>query len=294
MNRKSFTLLASALLAGTVSLSAQGGFVLFGNSGPSLTAKNKTVRPLTAPYFHEDSFITTDIRAWWVQHEFYSDTIGGEATVYALQARLALTKNLQLVAYKDGYTEFSGGALDGADGWNDIGAGLKWAFLQNWNRSLHAAVGIGYEIPLGDEEVLQDTGTLRFWGSVNKGFDRLHLGATANYLKADDRSDGLFGNADLVTLHLHADYYVNKWFSPVVELNGYIVTDEGPGVFPFSGVDAVSIGGGEDEDTYTVAFGAEFRPFAQGPSFRGAYERQLSDNQSLFGHRWTVSGVYEF
>lgn len=294
MNRRSITtLVASALFAGTLSLTAQGGFVVFGESGPSLEAEAKTVRPLTSPYFHEDSFVTTDVRAWWVQHHFYSDTIGGDATVAALQARLAFTSNLQLVAYKDGYTSFND-TLGEESGWNDVGAGLKWALLQDWERELHAAVGVGYEFPLGDRDVLQDTGGLRLWGSLNKSFDRLHLGLTANFLKADDRSDGALGNADMVTLHFHSDYYVNPWFSPVVELNAFIVTNEGPVGAQFSGVDAVSIGGGENEDTVTGAIGGEFRPFADGPSFRGAYETELSDSRSLFGHRWTVSAVYEF
>lgn len=293
MNCKTYTLIASALVAGSLSLSAQGGFVLFGESGPTLAPEEKTVRPLTAPYFHEDSFITTDIRAWWLRHHFYNDTIGGRVTVSALQARLALTQSLQLVAYKDGYTNFSG-TLGNESGWNDIGAGLKWAFLQDWSRALHAAAGLGYEFSLGDQEVLQNTDTPRMWGSINKAFDRLHLGATANYLIANNRTAGMLGNADMITLHFHADYFINQWFSPVVEVNAYFVTDEGPGVVPFSGVDAVSIGGGENEDTYTLALGGEFRPFPQGPAFRGAYETQLSNNVSLFGHRWTVSAVYEF
>src|SRR5690606_18391640 len=116
MNHKTLTLLASAFFAGALSLSAQGGFTLFGEPGPTLAPEDRTVRPLTAPYFHEDSFVTTDLRAWWARHHFYSDTIGGHATIAALQARLALTENLQLVAYKDGYTKFSG-TLGDESGW---------------------------------------------------------------------------------------------------------------------------------------------------------------------------------
>ena len=287
-------LLAAAFCAGALTTSAQGGFVLFGDAAPAPEPAHKVVRPLTAPYFHEDAFVTSDLRAWYVNHQFYGDTIGGEAEVYALQVRLALTKRLQLVAYKDGYTDLSDTGLGNPDGWNGLGAGLKYAVIQDWENQFHLAGGIGYELGLGDAEVLQDTDELRLWLSANKGFDRLHLGFAANYRVADNHRDGPFGAADMVTLHAHADYFVNDWFSPVVELNGYFVTDEGPVGADFSGVDAVSIGGGEDEATLTGALGAELRPLGPGLGLRLAYETELTDNVSLFGHRWTFSTVYEF
>lgn len=58
----------------------------------------------------------------------------------------------------------------------------------------------------------------------------------------------------MITVHLHADYYLNEWFSPVIEVNGYFVTDEGPGAVPFSGVDAVSVSGGEGEGDNRYSF----------------------------------------
>lgn len=274
-------------------VSAQGGFVLFGDSAEAVHPEHKVVRPLTAPYFHEDSFVTTDLRAWYLEHDFGNDTIGGELAVAALQVRVALTQSLQFVAYKDGYSNFNDSAV-GDDGLNDVGAGLKWAFLQDWENQLHAAVGVGYEFGFGDDEVLQDTDELRFWASVNKGFDRLHLGATVNYLVAKDNDEGLVGNADLLTAHLHADYFLNHWLSPVVEVNGYFVQDDGNVAVGFSGVDAVSVGGGASEDVVTGALGLEMRPVGENLGLRVAYETELTDNVSLFGHRWTLSAVYEF
>lgn len=291
---KTTLLILSSIALAALSADAQGGFVLFGESASAPASEQRFVRPITAPYFHEDSFVTSDLRAWYVQHHFGSDTIGGEVEVFALQVRLALTDRLQLVAYKDGYTRFSDTALGSPDGWNDIGAGLKWAFLQDWANQFHMAAGIGYEFGWGDDEVLQDTDELRLWLSANKGFDRLHLGATVNYIMASDTDDGAVGNADLMTAHLHADYRVNDWFSPVVELNGYFVTDEGAVGNTFSGVDAVSIGGGESEDTITGALGAEFRPLGEDLGLRLAYETDLSGGTSLFGHRWTASLTYAF
>lgn len=294
MNYTTLSLAVLGAFAAGVSAHAEGGYVLFGDANHEVESEHKAVRPISAPYFHEDSFVTTDLRAWYLDQNMSGGSVGGDVMVAALQVRVALTESLQLVAYKDGYTKFDDGALDDRDGWNDIGAGLKWAFIQDWESQFHMAVGVGYEFGWGDKEVLQDTNELRVWGSVNKGFDKLHLGATVNYILADDKDDGLLGNSDMFTVHFHADYYVNEWFSPVVELNGYFVQDAGHLDLPFSGVDAVSLAGGEDEDTITGVVGAEFRPFGDSLGLRGAYETQLNNDDSLFGHRWTFSAVYEF
>lgn len=297
MNYTKLSIVSLGLVAmGSLANAEAEGFVLFGDNVAKPALEQKAVRPISAPYFHEDSFVTTDLRAWYLVHEIANDTIGGEVTVTALQARLALTESLQLVAYKDGYTNFKSTDLDGpvSDGWNDIGAGIKWAFIQDWEKQFHAAAGIGYEFGWGDEKVIQDTDELRLWLSANKGFDKLHLGATVNYIIADNHKDGLAGNADILTVHLHADYYLTEWLSPVVEVNGYYVQDEGAGTQEFSGVDAVSVAGGESADTITGVLGLELRPFCENSAIRVAYETQLNDDTSLFGDRWTFSAIYEF
>ena len=262
-----------------------------------IAPEEKSVRPLTGPYFHEDAFVTTDVRAWYLVHHFDSETVGvlnnGDVTVAALQVRVALTDSLQFVAYKDGYTSFDdAGALGDNDGFNNIGAGLKWAFIQDWDKQFHMAAGIGYEFGLGDDDALQETNELRLWISGNKGFGKLHLGATANLIIAEDDNDGQLCNGDMITVHLHADYYLTSWLSPVVEINGYLAQD--PGGRGVSGVDAGSLAGGEENDTWTIAVGAEVRPLGEDMGIRVAYEEELNDNVSLFGHRWTLSAVYEF
>ncbi|WP_162030949.1 MULTISPECIES: hypothetical protein [unclassified Lentimonas] len=282
--------------AGSFVNAADEGFVLFGDDVAKPAAEEKAVRPISAPYYHEDSFVTTDLRAWYLNHQL--GEINGSVDVAALQVRVALTESLQLVAYKDGYTNFKDTDIDGlvSDGWNDVGAGIKWAFIQDWENQFHMAVGAGYEFGWGDDEVLQDTEEYRLWLSANKGFDKLHLGVTVNYLIADDTEANVLGSSDMLTVHLHADYYLTEWLSPVIEVNGYFVQDEGKNSLdiPFSGVDAASIGGGEDNDTITGVLGFELRPLGDDLGLRAAYETQLNDDDSLFGYRWTFSAVYEF
>jgi len=292
---KTTPLIASILL---LCLHAQASaqharFVLFGE--PSQEAdtapEHRFVHPVTTPYFHEDSFITSDVRAWYVYHKFPGAGVidGGDASVYAAQIRLAITNQIQLVAYKDGYTEFDSGLVDDG-GLNDVAAGIKWNFLQDWHNQFHLAAGIGYEFSVGDDEALQDDGELRLWLSANKGFDRLHLGGTLNVFFADDKSDGL-GNSDHLIWNVHLDYYVCEWFSPVLEFSGFHVLDRGTEVVPFSGLDVTNLGGGED--VVTVGFGIELRPLPC-VAVRAAYEIPLTSKEDLYGYRWTFSVVLSF
>ena len=262
--------------------------------GLALAEERQAVHPLTSPYFHEDAFVTSDLRGWYVRHSFPETSAigGGHASVYALQVRVALTESVQLVAYKDGLVDIDTGLID-ESGLNDVAAGLKWAFLQDWETDTHAAVGAGYELGIGDDDVLQDDDEFRLWGSFNKGFDRLHLGANINFFFPVGSEDDL-GDSERMSWHLHADYFVNETFSPVVEINGYNTLSDGDNVaVPFSGVDVANLGGGDGEDVITAGYGFELRP-ADAFGVRIAHESPLTSNEDLFGHRWTLSAVWNF
>lgn len=152
---------AVAVLALAGAATAQhADFVLFGHSEgktPDVAAEKEFVHPLTSPYYHEDSFVTSDVRALYVYHSVPNDSTldGGSVNVAALQLRLALTDQIQLVAYKDGFSWVDTGLVQDS-GWNDIAAGLKWNFLQDWEHQFHMAVGAGYQFALGDDDVFQD------------------------------------------------------------------------------------------------------------------------------------------
>ncbi len=294
-------LLLAACAAGFAGSAAgqHADFVLFGEPDPAFaeqTAEQTFVHPITAGYYHENSFVTSDLRAWYIYHNFDANGvanggIGGDAQIAALQVRLALTDRLQLVAYKDGYVWFNDSVVND-DGWNDIAAGLKYNFYRDVDEQLYMSAGIGYQFDLGDSAVLQDDEILRLWFSADKGFDNLHLGATFNYFIATDTESSL-GNSDTISWHLHADYYVTDWFSPVLEFNGYHTVDEGTVAVPFSGLDVANLGGGQGEDVVTAGIGAEFRVW-QDLAIRAAYEFPLTNNSQLFGDRITVSLVYSF
>jgi hypothetical protein len=291
--------IASAVIAAAAGVghAQHAGIVLFGEANgaaASAPKEHRHVHGVTAPYYNEDSFVTTDVRFWYAYHDFprFGALGGGQGQVAAVQLRLALTSQLQLVAYKDGIV-FLDTPLIEEDGWNDIGAGLKFNFWQDFENQFHAAVGVGYEFPWGDADVLQNDANARFWLSADKGFDRFHLGATLNFLIETGDDDAL-GNSDRFMWNLRADYYACEWFSPVLNFNGYHALDDEDEVVPFSGIDLANLGGGDD--VVTIGIGGEFRPIPDSPNLgiRAAYETPLTPGDDLFGFRWTFSLVWSF
>jgi hypothetical protein len=248
------------------------------------------VHPVTSPYFNEDSFITSDIRPIFVYHNLPGNFLGkGNASVTAVQVRLKLTDSVQFVAYKDGWLDISTPGLGGR-GWNDIAAGLKWAFYRNEAAQFQSAVGLGYEFASGDRSVLQRDDELRAWFSVNKGFGKFHTGATVNYSWSMGNGGSLLGNSDWLSWHFHTDYQVCKYFSPLFEVNGYHTT-RGSGA-PFSVADVANINN-NGSPTISAAVGAEIRPL-KWLALRAAFEMPLTNNVDVYGNRWTFSSVIKF
>ncbi|XAL99329.1 hypothetical protein OT109_17335 [Phycisphaeraceae bacterium D3-23] len=292
------TFSAVAVTAAALALPAaaqHADFVLFGEpdaEAADVPENQQFVHPITSPYYHENSFVTTDVRAWYLYHDFPNSVLGGDVQVAAVQVRLALTDRLQLVAYKDGYAWFDDTVVND-HGLMDIAAGLKWNFYRDSAEQLSMAVGVGYEISSGDDHVLQDDDELRLWFSVDKGFDDFHVGFTFNYFYPTGGEDPL-GDAERISWHVHLDYYVNEWFSPVVEFNGYHTIDaSSTAPLPFTGVDVTNLGGGESQDVVTMGIGGAFR-LDSDISLRIGYEFPLTDDIDLFGDRWTASLVWEF
>lgn len=296
-----FRLVSLVLAAGLASTSAQAQHartVLLGEpnaDAAAAPASHRFVHPISAPYHHEDAFITSDVRGWYVNHTFDDGTqLGdnGDAWTLAVQLRLAITNRLQLVAYKDGYMEIDT-PLVNKKGWADIAAGLKYAIIQDYQHQFHWAVGVGYEFPWGDQKILQNDDEFRVWTSVNKGWDALHLGATLNLFFPTNAGADPLGDSDRLSWHLHADYRVCEWFSPVLEMNGYHILDAADSPINFQGADVLNIGTGAGDMVITLAPGFEIRPHKD-VGLRGAFEFPLTNEEDIFGHRFTLSAVWSF
>jgi hypothetical protein len=290
------------------------------------------VAPMSMPYLFEDPYITTNINLVGIYNDFPTDSIlgGGEAGVIALQARLAITDRLAFIATKDGYMFLNPdlAPLNDEAGFMDITVGLKYAVIDDREAGLIVTPSLRYEIPLGNDDVLQGRGDGVLIPAVSVGWGpkNIHLIADLGAQVAMDNdkdSSSLFYNIHLdqafeVDFIAGADFIV-----PFIELNGttwvnsgdgsMTLDTDGPGRlslrgaqdFVFAGgatrdlrgegADVANLGssGMAGESVITMAWGVRV-PFNNGISTGMSYERVLSQRQDIFEQRWTWMVDYTF
>jgi len=250
------------------------------------------VEPVGMPIYFESPFINTQVRPFFIHHEFDDDSpiMGGDLNVYGLQARIALTERLAFIATKDGYSVLNAGLLPEDDGFNDIAAGLKYAFIVDLDNDFIATAGLRYELSNGDDEVLQggDAGEFSPFVSVAKGFDRFHVIGALTWRIPDDDDKG----NQVLNWSLHADYEILPdtlpGFTPLIEIHGnhYLTDGEGPAL-GIGGLDYTNLGTSDiaGETVVWTGVGARWRltPHA---SLGGTFEFPLTDaDEDIMGSR---------
>ena len=135
------------------------GLFAAGNLGPtevSAAPLDEMISPVSHPVTFEDPRHSTELRPIFAYHEIDDSFVtgGGNAQVYALQARLKLTDDLSLIATKDGLVVLNpNGVVPDDEGFADVAAGLKYSVYRT--ESEIVTVGLRYEIPIGKEEIFQ-------------------------------------------------------------------------------------------------------------------------------------------
>ena len=176
------------------------------------------VMPVGMFIYFEDPFITTDLRLMYVYHEIPNRSVlrGGQVHAVAAQLRVALTERLAFIATKDGYSWVDSHITPAGDGWNDVAAGLKYAFYSNPDDQFLVTGGIRWEWSNGSSDAFQGGAQeLSPFLSFAKGWDKLHfIGAVSGRLPTNAN----VGNYSLVW-NLHLDYELTETFRPLVEFH---------------------------------------------------------------------------
>jgi hypothetical protein len=289
------------------------------------------VAPMSMPYIFEDPYITTEVNLVGIYHNFPDDSVfdGGEAGVIAIQARLAITDRLAFIATKDGYTILrpDNFALENEEGFMDITAGLKYALIDDREKGLIVTPSLRYEIPLGNESVLQGKGQGVFIPALSVGWgpERIHMIADLGAqipVDGDKDSTSIFYN-----LHLDQAFEIDclpgaDFIVPFIELNGISYVDSGDGSATIKtavgrvplrgaqdllhglgitaerrgeGADVANLGssGMNGVNLITMAWGIRV-PFRNGISMGFSYERVLSQDEEIFEQRATWMASYTF
>lgn len=293
------------------------------------------VQPMSMPYLFEDPFITTGANLVGIWHGFADNRgfEGGYAGVLALQLRVALTDKLALIATKDGFMmlrpdiklgDITGNKADRQAVLRDENAfmnmtlGFKYAMIEDRENRFILSPAIRYEIPLGNDEVLQGRGDGVFipsasfaWGAT----ERLHLiGSLGGQVPLDSekQSTSIFYN-------MHVQYVLARMLVPFVELSGIHWTNSGNGKLklntsralgtdvtlstaqsalgsgPFEGADVANLGsqGVRGENLLTMAWGLRI-PLDDRLVLGMSYERALRGKENLFDQRVTAMATFEY
>ena len=236
--------------------------------------------------------------------------VGGDVEVYALQFEIALNDRLSIVATKDGYVDFNADndILAETNGFANLGAGLKYAFILDEASRTALSGTMTFEIPTGNSDVFQGEGD----GAVNLILNGLKLiddwqfaGSIGAQIPFSDEQ------STMAFLSAHASYELCQYFIPLVELNWFHVLDAGDGTgnFPsqvgglvpaaveFEGGDVFNLGAvnsDENRDFVTAAFGFRAR-LTDAINVGIAYEIPLTNEEdSVMDERVTVDLIWNF
>ncbi|MBN8550997.1 MAG: hypothetical protein J0M12_16910 [Deltaproteobacteria bacterium] len=271
------------------------GAAFFAASGVSAQPLKQMISPVSHPTNFEDPRHSTELRPIYIYHEIDHDfaTEGGNVQITALQARFKLTDDFSIIATKDGYVDFNPhSTLNKSSGWANISAGAKYSPYRT--DSSIVSMGLRYEIPVGEESVLQGQGdglinpfvsaatTIENWNfMIGSGF-RLRI----------DSSD-----SSLYDLDAHVSYKIGNFY-PLVEFglthvmaagNRLPIADEGQDFFDIGASES------DGENITTMAVGARYR-ITDNLDFGAAYEFPL-DNSSgtrIIEYRVTTDFIYRF
>jgi hypothetical protein len=250
--------------------------------------------PIGNPLYFESPFVNSNIRALFLHHNFPENSTlqGGDVTVYAAQARLAITERLALIATKDGYSELDSGLLPDDEGWNDIAVGAKYAFIVDRENDFVLTGGTRWQWRNGDKEVLQGLSQeLSPFIVVAKGFGDLKLIGNFTYRFG---LDGGKGN-DVAQWDISAAYDLSsvglKGLAPMIELHGLHYTRDGKQLaIDVGGLDYSNIGANDVAGTSVVWMGVGGRwKLTPQVAIGATYEFSLTDkDEDIMDDRVTL------
>lgn len=246
--------------------------------------------PIGQPLYFESPFNTSGIRFLYLWHQFSdgSQLQGGQVNVFAAQARLALTERLGFIATKDGYSILDTGIGISEEGWNDLAAGLKYAFYVDREADMVINAGARLTLTSGESKILQnETEELSPFISIAKGWDKFHVIGSATFRLPFDDDDG----NQVLHWDLHADYEVLDGFAPVVEIHGLHYLSDGNRL-PLSvgGLDYANFGSSDVSGSSVIWAGVGGRvKFTPHTSMGATYEFALTDaDDDIMDERITV------
>ena len=258
------------------------------------------IGPISNPILAKDPRSMTEARFLFINNWFPNNHAvmnGGDAQVYALQLRFALTERLTLIADKDGIASINPGNGSTNTGLLNIGVGLRYLFIRDVENQFLLSGGFMWEPQTGYGNVFQShgDGTFTLFGTAAKEFDCCTHGIiNFGYQFPFDRVD----NSSFFYTSLHLDRQLMGWLYPLVELNWFHYTDGGNRGLPAAvgeGDGLINLGtsGVAGNDLVTVAVGAS--AILNDHMQTGfVWETPISNREDLIDHRITFEFILRY
>ncbi len=257
------------------------------------------IGPISNPILSKDPRSLTEARALFIHNVVDASNPVGLDTfqAYALQVRLALTERLAFIADKDGYAVLNDRMGDSNDGWLNVAAGLKYAFVRDVEQQMLLTGGFMYEIPNGEADVFQGQGDGLFTVFSTFGKEvaqHNHFLATVGYQFPLDGNQ----NASFWYTSLHVDRHIGRGFYPLLELNWFHYTSGGDRGIPGAigdGDGLINIGTDDlsGNDLVTMAVGLK-AVRTRHCEIGTAWEFPLSPRHDLINNRLTVELILRY
>ena len=294
-------LTASLAVSAIVSPIANAGTPVAASKNPiaqptAVDWKENTISPVANPIFAEDPVIHTEVRPIFAYHRIDGDfaTGRGDAELYALQVRFALTNRLAFIANQDGY--FNINLKNGANlhGWMDVAAGFKYALIDDVADQFILTPGFTFHIPTGSKQVFQGRGDgeWNLFVSAEKGFGDFHLQTNVGF-RIPNNSDT---QSNIFHFSAMADYKVCDYFIPFVVANGFTVVGAGKNIgLNSEGYDVINFGSSNAGGVTQMTLGGGFRSRITKHIDLGlAYEKAVLKPYGLTDDRFTFDVSIRF
>ncbi len=261
---------------------------------PSDHRFSRFISPTTNPVYFEDPRISTEVRFLFIQQKVPLAAGGNSVQLYAMQAQIALSDRLSIVADKDGYIVSQNPLID--DGFADVAAGLKYNFYADPERQRLASVGVSYEMPVGSTRSLQGNGSGEFHlyltGAAQLGCDWHWVSGTGFRLPADtsDESQVWYWSNHLdrqLTDRVYAFGEVNWYHWMRSGRQTALAGVEGGDLFNFGST------GVAGNDIVTGAFGLKLKP-SRCMELGIAWEVPLTNRRDILDNRLTVDCILRY
>lgn len=264
---------------------------IFGHSDPCF---NDFISPMTNPVFFEDPRTLTEARFIFLDHQLPNALGGDHVQVYAMQARLALTENLSIIATKDGFIVSQSPILN--DGFADVAAGLKYNIFKDVDSQTIVSVGTTFEMPIGSAQALQGNGDGEFHVFASAGtqlWQGAHWITGSGFRLPANRAaenqmwywsnhiDQQLGQSGIYLFH------ETNWYHYMSSANAFGA--------PIGGGDLFNLGsvGMAGENMVTGAIGVKYKP-QQNMEVGVAYEVPYGNRKDLMQDRINVNFILRF